>query len=72
MNDTPKPDMMAELRRTLAIIKSHGYQIREEWLDGAGGGACEIRGKKVFFSDQSLPLPERLEQAATLLAEIEQ
>ena len=63
-------DAKEELKITLDKIKTHGFQIREEWLDG-GGGECEIRGKKVFFSDQTLPLPERLEQAAAALNALE-
>ncbi len=63
-------DMKEKLRAALAEIQSHGYQIREEWLDGAGGGACEIHGRKVYFEDISASLPERLETAEVFLREL--
>ena len=51
-------DYLIELARRL------GFEIREEWLDGQGGGACEIKGHKVLFVDQSLPPADRVEQVA--------
>jgi hypothetical protein len=39
-----------------------GYVVRQEWLDGNGGGACEFRGRKVFFLDLSLGPADQLEQ----------
>lgn len=56
--------------QALARIRSHGYQIREEWLDGSGGGGCEIRGEKVYFEDISLTLPERTVLAEGFLREL--
>jgi hypothetical protein len=54
-------DYLIELARRL------GYEVREEWLDGAGGGACELKGTRVLFVDQSLPPSERLEHVARSL-----
>lgn len=54
----------------LKIIRKAGYLVREEWLDGASGGLCEFGGKKYFFSDQSLSLFERLDQAEEAAREI--
>ena len=54
-------DYMIELAHRI------GYEIREEWLDGMGGGACELKGHKVLFVDQSLPPSERVEQVAHAL-----
>ena len=59
-------DYMIELARRL------GYEIREEWLDGMGGGACELKGHKVLFVDQSLPPSERLQQVAHSLGQREE
>lgn len=53
----------------LSAIRGAGYAVREEWLDG-GGGLCEFGGKKYFFSDQSLSLFERLEQAEAAAIQI--
>ena len=54
-------DYMTELARRI------GYDVREEWLDGVGGGACELKGRRVLFVDQSLPPSERVEQVARAL-----
>ena len=54
-------DYLVDLARRL------GYEIREEWLDGMGGGACEVKGKRIMFVDQSLPPSERVEQLAHAL-----
>ena len=54
-------DYLVDLARRL------GYEIREEWLEGMGGGACEVRGKRIMFLDQSLPPSERVEQLANSL-----
>jgi hypothetical protein len=54
-------DYLIELARRL------GFEIREEWLDGQGGGACEIKGLKILFVDQSLPPADRVDQVARSL-----
>jgi hypothetical protein len=54
-------DYVTELARRL------GYEIREEWLDGAGGGACEIRGQHILFVDLSLSPQDRLWRLASVL-----
>ena len=33
--------------------RAAGYEIREELLDGAGGGHCVIRGKKCLLLDMT-------------------
>lgn len=33
--------------------RAAGYEIREEVLDGAGGGHCVIRGKKCLLLDMT-------------------
>jgi hypothetical protein len=54
-------DYLIELARRL------GYEVREEWLDGAGGGACVLKGRRILFVDQSLPPSDRLVQVAAAL-----
>ena len=54
-------DYLVDLARRL------GYEIREEWLDGQGGGACQIKGQKFLFVDQSLPPADRVDQIAHAL-----
>lgn len=44
-----------------------GYRTRQEWLGGAGGGACEFAGKKWIFIDLAVSVFEQLEQVVTAL-----
>jgi Spy/CpxP family protein refolding chaperone len=37
-----------------------GFEIREEVLEGAGGGHCEIRGKKCLLLDMTQTHREQL------------
>jgi len=46
------------------LARRVGFEVREEWLDGTGAGACEIRGQRILFVDQSLPPTDRLLQIA--------
>ena len=39
-----------------------GFRIRQEWLGGTGGGACEFNGQKWLFVDLALNVIEQLEQ----------
>ena len=44
-----------------------GYQIREEYLSGNGGGGCELHGKKIIFLDLALDPAEQLDQVVDTL-----
>lgn len=55
------------LDRALAAARSMGFTVREEWLDGQCGGACEIRGKRTLFIDLALSPREQLEQVLEAL-----
>ena len=44
-----------------------GYQIREEYLSGNGGGGCELKGKKIFFLDLALDPAEQLDSVINTL-----
>ncbi len=44
-----------------------GFEVREEWFGGSGGGACRIHERKCLFLDLSLTPRERLEQALDAL-----
>ena len=48
------------LSLALETARSAGYEIREELLDGAGGGHCTIRGKKCLLLDVSQSHREQL------------
>ena len=57
-----------ELReQALAVSQQLGYQIREEWMGGSGGGQCEFAGRKWIFVDLALSTVEQLEQIAEAL-----
>lgn len=51
----------------LDLAKRLGYEIREDWLGGATGGCCELRGTRWLFLDLSLPVEDRLAQLADAL-----
>ena len=53
-----------QLEAVLGVARQLGYVIRQEWLDGNGGGACELAGKKHLFVDLSLSTAEQLDQTA--------
>ena len=44
-----------------------GYAIRQEWLGGRGGGACEIAGRKHLFVDLALSAADQLAQISEAL-----
>ena len=49
------------------IAEAAGYTVRQEWLGGVGGGACEFAGRKWIFVDLSLSVIEQLDQIAAAL-----
>lgn len=57
-------DLLAEC---LTVAKHLGYQVRQEWLGGVGGGVCQFGGRRWIFLDLGLNAAEQLEQAATAL-----
>jgi hypothetical protein len=50
------------LEHALSIAETLGYRVRQEWLGGAGGGACEFAGRRWIFVDLSLNATEQLDQ----------
>jgi len=49
------------LQASLELAQRAGYEIRNEWLGGSGGGGCEINGRKLLFLDLALGPLEQLE-----------
>jgi len=45
-----------------------GYQIRQEYLGGSGGGGCVLRDKKILFLDLALGPEEQLDQVIDTLS----
>ncbi len=60
------------LRDAIALAKSRGFHVRQEWLDGRTGGACELAGKKLIFVDLSLSAIEQLGQVLAALEKDQQ
>ena len=42
------------LEQALDLAQRLGYEVRQEWLGGNGGGGCELNGQKVLFLDLAL------------------
>ena len=55
------------LEQLLALAERMGYTVRQEWLGGGGGGACEFGGRRYIFVDLALNVVEQLEQVASAL-----
>ena len=55
------------LEESLSIAQKLGFRIRQEWLGGNGGGACEFGGQKWLFIDNGLDVVEQLAQAIEAL-----
>jgi hypothetical protein len=54
------------LEQALGLAVRLGYTVRQEALAG-NGGACELKGRKLFFLDLDLSPDEQLEQAVAVL-----
>ena len=48
------------LAHALDLAERLGYTIRQDWLEGNGGGGCELRGRKLLFVDLATSPEEQL------------
>ncbi|MGD0654023.1 MAG: hypothetical protein ABSA16_06740 [Thermoguttaceae bacterium] len=55
------------LEHGLDLASRLGYQIRQEYLGGNGGGGCVLKGRKIFFLDLALDPAEQLDQVIETL-----
>ncbi len=55
------------LQRLMETAERAGYTVRQEWLGGTGGGACEFAGRKWIFIDLALSVVEQLDQVSAAL-----
>ena len=55
------------LEEAVGLAERLGYRIRNEWMGGAGGGGCEIRGHRWILLDLALGPAEQLEQVLATL-----
>jgi hypothetical protein len=55
------------LAEALNLAGRLGYEVRQEWLGGNGGGACELKGRKILFLDLALGPADQLEMVVSAL-----
>lgn len=57
----------ALLAEAVALATQAGFHVREEYLDGAGGGHCAFGGKKWLLLDVTQSSDEQLSDALDAL-----
>jgi hypothetical protein len=55
------------LEQALDLAQRLGYQVREEWIGGCGGGGCEVHGRKLLFLDLASGPEDQLDQVVDAL-----
>ncbi|MGD9645765.1 MAG: hypothetical protein AB7U73_08635 [Pirellulales bacterium] len=55
------------LEQALIAAERLGYELRNEWLGGSGGGCCQFNGRKWLFIDLALTPAEQLAQVLEAL-----
>ncbi|MHC4641758.1 MAG: hypothetical protein ACYS32_08950 [Planctomycetota bacterium] len=46
------------LEELLSLLEANNVTIRNEPLDGSGGGLCTVKGQSIFFVDTQAPSAE--------------
>ncbi len=59
---------VGQLELALELAGKLGYHIRWEVLDGQGGGACCVRGRRQLFLDLAQRQAEQLETVIAAIA----
>jgi hypothetical protein len=55
------------LQEAVEAARQLGYEIRQDWLGGDGGGHCIVRGRKWLLLDVAQSADEQLEVVADAL-----
>jgi hypothetical protein len=55
------------LAHALDVAQRLGYALRQDWLDGNGGGGCELRGRRYLFVDLATSAADQLEMVLGVL-----
>jgi hypothetical protein len=55
------------LQEALQAARSLGYEVRQDWLGGNGGGHCLVRGRKWLLLDAAQNADEQLNVVADAL-----
>ncbi|HMO85803.1 MAG TPA: hypothetical protein PKC18_12890 [Lacipirellulaceae bacterium] len=67
MQSERTPSAASLLAEALDLARAAGFHIREEDLDGAGGGHCRFGGKKWLLLDVAQTSQEQLADVADAL-----
>lgn len=57
------------LNEAVDTARRLGYEVRQDWLGGNGGGHCLVRGRKWLLLDVAQSVDEQLEIVADALRE---
>ncbi len=52
---------VAMLKEALDTARRMGYEVRQDWLGGDGGGHCLVRGRKWLLLDVAQSADEQLD-----------
>jgi hypothetical protein len=55
------------LHEAVNVARRLGYEVRQDWLGGDGGGHCIVRGRKWLLLDVAQSADEQLEVVADAL-----
>jgi len=55
------------LEEALEKARQLGFEVRQDWLGGDGGGHCLVRGRKWLLLDLAQPQADQLEVVAEAL-----
>jgi hypothetical protein len=55
---------VAMLNEALDTARRLGYEVRQDWLGGNGGGHCLVRGRKWLLLDVAQTVDEQLDIVA--------
>jgi hypothetical protein len=55
------------LQEAVETARGLGYEVRQDWLGGNGGGHCLVRGRKWLLLDLAQTADEQLEVLADAL-----
>jgi hypothetical protein len=55
------------LKEALEAARRLGYEVRQDWLGGDGGGHCIVRGRKWLLLDVAQTAEEQLDVVADAL-----
>ena len=55
------------LQEAVEVARRLGYEVRQDWLGGDGGGHCIVRGRKWLLLDVAQTANEQLDIVAEAL-----